>query len=81
MGTTVGEHQGARNACPAGWIGYRGEIVIIIANGKTNGFLQRTDDTEALWVRLGELPDATRFTEPEMLWTPAVNRVKRLLRR
>jgi len=33
--------------------------VIIIANGKTKGFLQRSDDTEALWVRLGELPEAT----------------------
>ena len=33
--------------------------MIIVANGKTNEFPQRTDDTEALWVRLGELPDAT----------------------
>ena len=33
--------------------------MIIIANGKTKGFLQRSDDTEALWVRLGELPEAT----------------------
>ena len=39
--------------------GYRGEIVIILANGKTNEFAQRTGDTEALWVRLGERPDAT----------------------
>ena len=42
-----------------GRIGFSGGIVIIVANGKTNEFPQRTDDTEALWVRLGELPDAT----------------------
>ncbi len=33
--------------------------MIILANGKTNEVAQRTDDTEVLWVRLGELPDAT----------------------
>ncbi len=43
----------------AGRTGSRGENVIILANGKTNEVSQRTDDTEALWLRLGELPDAT----------------------
>ena len=31
----------------------------IIANGKTSEVAQRTDHADALWVRLGELPDAT----------------------
>ena len=33
--------------------------MIILANGKTNEVSQRTDATDALWVRLGELPGAT----------------------
>ena len=52
-------HDARRSACLAGLIGSRGAIVIILANGKTNEVSQRTDDTGALWVRLGDLPDAT----------------------
>ena len=33
--------------------------MIILSNGKTTEAAQRTDDTETLWVRLGELPAAT----------------------
>ena len=33
--------------------------MIILSNGKTQEVAQRTDDTETLWVRLGELSDAT----------------------
>ena len=33
--------------------------MIILANGKTTEIAQRTDDTEHLWVRVGELPRAT----------------------
>ncbi len=33
--------------------------MIILSNGKTNEVAARTDDTETLWVRLGELPKAT----------------------
>ena len=33
--------------------------MIILANGKTSEIARRTDDTERLWVRLGELPRAT----------------------
>ena len=33
--------------------------MIILANGKTNEVSQRTDATEALWVRINELPGAT----------------------
>ncbi len=33
--------------------------MIILANGKTGEFPQRTDDAEKLWVRIGDLPRAT----------------------
>ena len=33
--------------------------MIILANGRTNRVSRRTGDTEALWVRLNELPDTT----------------------
>ena len=33
--------------------------MIILSDGKTTEISQRTDDTEALWVRLNELTDAT----------------------
>ena len=37
--------------------------MIILANGKTNEVAQRTDDTEALWIRLGELPATTGLAD------------------
>ena len=33
--------------------------MIILANGRTGEFAQRTDDTEKLWVRIDDLPRAT----------------------
>ncbi len=33
--------------------------MIILANGKTTEVPHRTDDTESLWVRIGDLPRAT----------------------
>ncbi len=33
--------------------------MIILANGQTEEFIQRSDDTEKLWVRIGDLPRAT----------------------
>ncbi|MCQ3804081.1 MAG: peroxiredoxin family protein [Acidimicrobiia bacterium] len=33
--------------------------MIILANGKTKEVAQRSDDTENLWVRIGDLPRAT----------------------
>ena len=52
-------HDGRRSVCLAGRIGSRGAILIILANGKTNEVSQRTDATDALWVRLDELRGAT----------------------
>ena len=61
-GGTVGCRRGeAHGEVPgrSGRVGSWGATLIILANGKTNEVAQRTDDTGALWVRLGELPGAT----------------------